>query len=90
MDAGGFCAAIVSLRALILNKLHVVALGPRPLRPVHRWTEPTAAATKSGGKWPQPWRKGAEPSACQGCSISDPCSSPPGDPTTDGEPSERC
>lgn len=26
-----------------------------------------------GGKWAQSWHGGAEPSACQDCSISDPC-----------------
>lgn len=39
MDERGFCAVIVSL---ILNKLDIVALGPRPLRPDRRWTEPNS------------------------------------------------
>lgn len=30
-----------------------------------------------GGNWAQSWHGGAEPSACQDCSISDPCSGSP-------------
>lgn len=70
MDVGGFGALIVSLRCLLLNKLDIVALGPR--RTIHDGPSQQWWLPKVGGNGRSPGIKEQSHLPDRGGSISDP------------------
>lgn len=81
-----YCLTDLWLRKLNQNKNGHCTRGPQSAKVGHI-DSPRGQSTDGlsqeevscggGGKWAQSWHEGAEPSACQDCSISDPCSGSP-------------
>lgn len=77
---GGCSNILGSDSPMIQNKMDTSIFpgGPDSFssRPVHRWAEQRMGKYQEL-TWAPSWHRGAEPSACQDRSISDPCSGSP-------------